>query len=55
MSEDDAGFADDPAYGGVGVAFLGAFPFDEGGAALGGEEDAGFELIPYNVHSFAVG
>jgi hypothetical protein len=37
VSEDDAGFADDPADGGVGVAFLSAFPFDEHGAALGGE------------------
>jgi hypothetical protein len=41
VAEDDAGFADDPADGGVGVAFLGAFPFDEDGAALGGEGDAG--------------
>lgn len=37
VSEDDAGFADDPADGGAGVAFLRADPFDEDGAALGGE------------------
>lgn len=40
VSEDDAGFDDDPADGGVGVAFIGAFSFDEHGAALGGEGDA---------------
>ena len=45
VSEDDAGFADDPADGGVGVAFLGAFPFDEHGAALGGEGDAGRAFV----------
>ena len=37
MAEDGAGFADDPADGGMGVAFLGADPLDEGGAALGRE------------------
>jgi hypothetical protein len=41
VSEDDAGLADDPADGGVGVAFLAAFPFDEDGAAVGGEGDVG--------------
>lgn len=33
-----AGLADDPAEGGVEVAFFGAFPFDDNGAALGGVE-----------------
>jgi hypothetical protein len=41
VAEDDAGLADDPADGGVGVAFLAAFPFDEDGAALGRQGDAG--------------
>lgn len=41
VPEDGSGFADDPADGGAGVAFLRAFPFDEDGAALGGEGDAG--------------
>ena len=36
VSEDGSGFADDPADGGVGVAFLASGPFDEDGAALGG-------------------
>ena len=34
MSEYDAGFDDDPADGGVGVAFLTAFPFVEDGPSL---------------------
>jgi len=41
VPEDDAGFADDPADGGAGVAFLGAVPRDEDGAAFGGEGEAG--------------
>lgn len=41
VSEDDAGFADDPADDGAGVAFLAALPLDEDGAALGGEGQAG--------------
>jgi hypothetical protein len=45
VSEHRSGFADDPADSGVGGAFLGAFPFDENGAALGGEGDAGGEEI----------
>lgn len=45
VPEDSAGFADDPADGGEGVAFLGALPLDEDGAALGGEGEAGLEKI----------
>lgn len=41
VPEDGSGFADDPAEGGAGVAFLRADPFDEDGAALGGEGDTG--------------
>jgi hypothetical protein len=41
VSDDGSGFADDLADGGAGVAFLRAIPFDEDGAAFGGEGDAG--------------
>jgi hypothetical protein len=37
VPEHRSGFANDPADDGERVAFLGAFPFDEDGAALGGE------------------
>ena len=54
VSEDDAGFADDPADGGAGVAFLRADPFDEDGAALGGEGDAGLAEAFEELDGFPV-
>ena len=45
MCKLNSGFADDPADGRMRVAFFGAFPFDEDGAAFGGEGDAAGEEI----------
>ncbi len=38
-----SGFANDPVDGRMGIAFFGAFPFDQDGAAFGGEGDAAGE------------